>query len=162
LLASEIERRLPLLDASSATPNELSALLHGLKGSAGMAGEHDLALVIGQLNARLKEDRGLALAEAKRILTQVLARLSQGLPALSSSWPEPPLGLVPSQPDERYRAEYDAAMHRRLGELDAVLSSTIDPEGGLERAQKAVHALKGAAAAVGDDVVAWYCHGLET
>jgi two-component system chemotaxis sensor kinase CheA len=33
---------------------------------------------------------------------------------------------------------------------------------GLERAQRSVHAMKSSASAVGDDVTAWYCHGLET
>ena len=53
-------------------------------------------------------------------------------------------------------------MRDRLGELDGVLSSTQGARAGLDVAKRSVHAMKGAAASVGDDVTAWYCHGLES
>jgi two-component system chemotaxis sensor kinase CheA len=161
LLASEVEKRLPMLDAGADVMN-VRAALHSLKGSLAMAGYPDLALVVGQHSARIREGDGLALAQVRTLLSEVLARLSQGEPASSTHFPEPPHGLMPSRIDERYRVEYHGAMRDRLGELDAVLASTGNALAGLETAKRSVHAMKGAAASVGDDVTAWYCHGLES
>ena len=161
LLASEIEKRLPVL-----TPGrdemDVRAALHSLKGSLGMAGYPDLALVIGQHGARVREGDAAALPAVRELLISVLGRLARGEPAIATRFPEPPPGLSPARVDERYRVEYHAAMRDRLGELDAVLSSTESASAGLDTAKRSVHAMKGAAASVGDDVTAWYCHGLES
>ncbi len=162
LLAGEISRRSPLFENPDASELDLRGALHALKGSAAMAGFAELALVISQCGQRLREHQASAQSDAKTLLAAVLARLSQDLPPFASVWPEPPPFLRPSQVDQKYRAEYHSAMRDRLSELDAVLASTEDALGGLERAQRSVHAMKGAAAALGDDVTAWYCHGLET
>lgn len=161
LLAGEIARRLGRLSDPNAPELEVRATLHSLKGSAGMAGHTELALVIAQFGQRVQARVPGAIAETRLVLEEALARLTRDLPPFSSVWPEPPPFLGPSPIDSKYRVEYYAAIRERLGELDSVLASTDDPLDGLERAQRGVHAMKGAAAALGDDVTAWYCHGLE-
>lgn len=161
LLASEITRRLSLFDGPRPPAVEVRAALHSLKGSAGMAGHTELALVIAQCAQRMQAELPSALSETRALLEHVLARLTRELPPFASVWPEPPPFLGPSRIDVKYHAQYYAAIRERLGELDSVLASTDDALLGLERAQRAVHAMKGAAAALGDDVTAWYCHGLE-
>lgn len=161
LLAGEVEKRLPLLDGNRDIM-DVRAALHSLKGSLALAGYPDLALVIGQHSARIRQGDMAALGQVRELLRAVLDRLERGEPAISTRFPEPPHGLSPSRIDERYRLEYHATMRDRLGELDAVLASTGDAREGLNVARRSVHAMKGAAASVGDDVTAWYCHGLES
>ncbi len=162
LLAGEIERRIKVLASPTTALADLRAALHSLKGSSAMAGHADLALVIGQLAARLRLGDASARDIVLEVLGAALARLRSGAPPFPTSWPEPPPALGPSEVDPRYAVEYHTAMRDRLGELDSVLADTGPSTAALEHAQRAVHAMKGAAAAVGDDVVAWYCHGLET
>jgi two-component system chemotaxis sensor kinase CheA len=127
-----------------------------------MAGYPDLALVVGQHGARIREGDSTAVAAVRELLEEALARLRQGEPASATRFPEPPPRLAPSRVDARYRADYHATMRDRLGELDAVLASTEPAQTGLDAAKRSVHAMKGAAASLGDDVTAWYCHGLES
>ncbi|HKY38699.1 MAG TPA: ATP-binding protein [Polyangiaceae bacterium] len=161
LLAGEVEKRLPVLESGS-DMMDVRAALHSLKGSLALAGYPDLALVVGQHSARIREGDQVALAQVRELLRATLARLARGEPAISTRFPEPPLGLRPSRVDDRYRVEYHGTMRDRLGELDGVLASTGDARSGLQVAKRSVHAMKGAAASVGDDVTAWYCHGLES
>ncbi|MES1177881.1 MAG: ATP-binding protein [Myxococcales bacterium] len=161
LLAGEIARRLPVLGDPSTPELEIRAALHALKGSAAMAGHTELALVIAQFDQRVKARQPGAIAQTRTGLEHALARLHRDLPPFASVWPEPPPFLGAAAIDSKYRAQYYAAVRERLGELDSVLADTGDALGGLERAQRSVHAMKGAAAAMGDDVTAWYCHGLE-
>lgn len=161
LLAGEVLKRLPVLDAGQ-DMMEIRAALHSLKGSLAMAGYPDLALVVGQHGARVRDGDRSALAQVRELLRDALERLQRGEPAGCTQFPEPPPGLVPSSVDARCRLEYHGTMRDRLGELDAVLSSSGDAREGLRAAKRSVHAMKGAAASVGDDVTAWYCHGLES
>ena len=161
LLAGEIARRVGLVSDPNTPALELRAALHALKGSAGMAGYTELSLVIAQCSHRVEAQLPGAIADTRRLLEHALTRLTQDLPPFASVWPEPPPFLAASRIDSKYRNQYYAAIRERLGELDSVLASTGEALAGLERAQRAVHAMKGAAAALGDDVTAWYCHGLE-
>jgi two-component system chemotaxis sensor kinase CheA len=161
LLAEEIDRRLPAFVTPGVPELDVRAAMHSLKGSAGMAGYSELALVIGQLGARLKNGEHEARALAAGVVTGALERLRAGKPPFPTTWPEPPPPLEPSSVDGRYLAEYHSAMRDRLGEIDQALASTGDPLPSLEQAQRTVHSMKGASAGVGDDVTAWYCHGLE-
>jgi two-component system, chemotaxis family, sensor kinase CheA len=161
LLADEIARRLPLFARALSDPLDVRAALHSLRGAAAMAGYSDLALVITQLGTRVREGEAGATLEAHEVLAGVLERLLQGHTPLETRWPEPPLGLWPSSVDSSYRDEYHSAMRDRLGEIDALLASTEGHGEALDAAQRTVHAMKGAAAGAGDDVTAWYCHGLE-
>jgi len=161
LLAGEIEKRLALLQDESDIM-DVRAALHSLKGSLALAGYPDLALVVGQHGTRIREGDATALVSVRELLREVLARLARGEPAITTRFPEPPAGLAPARVDPRYRIEYHQTMRDRLGELDGVLSSTHSAREGLDVAKRSVHAMKGAAASVGDDVTAWYCHGLES
>jgi chemotaxis protein histidine kinase CheA len=161
LLASEIERRLALLADPSSDIKDVRAALHTIRGSAAMAGQVDLAMVIGHLSARLRAGDASAAAEAAQILSDALARLREGAPAFAARFPEPPPGLGASTLDPEHKSEYQAAVRERVEELTLVIDE--DPRGAdaLERAVRAVHSIKGAAGAVGDDAMAWYCHGVE-
>jgi two-component system chemotaxis sensor kinase CheA len=161
LLASEIERRVALFGDPSTPHVTLRAALHALVGSASMAGHTDLALVISQGGARLAEGDEQARFELFGVLSSAASRLRAGEEPFATRWPEPPPALRASRVEPSYRVEYFGAVRDRLGQLDAALSST-DALSALEQAQRSVHTLKGAASAVGDDVTAWYCHGLET
>jgi len=161
LLAGEIERRLAALQSPSPDESEVRAAFHSLKGSAGMAGFDDLALVVAQLGARVRGGDDRARSDAAELLGRVLVRLHAGQSPFPTHWPEPPpmLGAASIEPD--FRAEYLAAMRDRLGEIDGALSSDDAPKQAVEHAYRSVHSMKGAAGAVGDDATAWYCHGLE-
>lgn len=161
LLGEEIERRLPVLRTADGSAMDVRAALHALKGSAAMAGYSELALVIAQLGERVRAGRVDARAEAFETLGAVLARMRSGKPPFSTRWPEPPPPLEPSRVDPRYAVEYHAAMRDRLREIDQLLAENDEPPAALEHALRTLHTMKGAAAAVGDDVTAWYCHGLE-
>jgi len=162
LLLAELERRLPVLADSETNPADARAALHSLKGSAAMAGYPELALVVGQFGERLKSGRKDARGEACDTLNEVLERLRAGEPPFATRWPEPPPPLEPSRVDPRYVVEYHAAMRDRLAEIDRLLAEGGEQDRALEQARLTLHTMKGAAAAVGDDVAAWYCHGLET
>jgi two-component system chemotaxis sensor kinase CheA len=161
LLAAEIERRLPLLGSPETPVMDTRAALHSLKGSAAMAGYSELSLVVGQLGERVRTGRGNARDDAVRTLAEVLTRLRAGQPPFATRWPEPPPPLEPSRVDPRYAVEYHAAMRDRLAQIDQLLAGGGEASAALEQALLTLHTMKGAAAAVGDDVAAWYCHGLE-
>ena len=162
LLLTEIERHVDILRAAAADEGAVRGVLHALRGSAALAGEHDLSLVLAQLGTRSRQGDHDALGDIQQLLDSVRQRLAEGLPALASEWPEPPPGLAPSEVDERYRAEYLTAMSERVVELETAARSAREPAEILKHAYRTVHAMKGAATSVGDDATAWYCHGLET
>jgi two-component system chemotaxis sensor kinase CheA len=149
-----------LRDATTSLADTRAAL-HTLKGSAAMAGHTELALVVGQLGQRVREGGSAAREGAAVVLEEVLARLQAGGPPFATRWPIPPPPLGPTRVDPRYALEYQATMRDRLLEIDRLLAAGDDAEATLVSAGRALHAMKGAAAAVGDDVTAWYCHGLE-
>ena len=161
LLAEEIGRRLPTLENESADIMDVRAALHALRGSAAMAGEHDLALVLAQLAAKVRAREAGARARVAALLREVAERLESGRAVFEQVWPEPPPELSPSVVDARYRAEYVASMHERTTELAALLDDRADPEATVERAYRSIHAMKGAAMSLGDEPVVWYLHGLE-
>ncbi len=153
LLATEIERRLPLVGEDQAATR---AVLHTVRGSAAMAGESDLALVLGQLGARIRAGEVGATGDVRAVLEVCARRLAAGQPAFASRWPAPPPALVASRGAPS--AEYLESMRERLAALEP---SAASGEAGLSEVYRAVHGLKSAASAEGDSVTAWYCHGLE-
>ena len=161
LLAVEIERRLGVGNAA-VDSSALRILLHSLRGSVAMAGYADLALVIGQLGQRYRQQEPDIKQVTVDLLRDVAARLRAGLPPFETRWPVPPAVLVPSVVDVKQRTEYRAAMLDRLLELDAVTTLQEPSREAVEQAYRLVHSMKGHAGSVGDDSTAWYCHGLET
>ncbi len=160
LLAGEIQRRLSLLGEERAPLGDIRAAMHSLKGSAAMAGESELALVLGQLGKRMRNGDWEARCVAAALLEDAKRRLEKGEPAFTSSWPEPPPQLAPAVVEAEHREEYLVAMRDRIDSLAELLQSQGDA-GALRRAYGLVHGMKGAAASMGDDVTAWFCHGLE-
>ncbi len=55
------------------------------------------------------------------MLARAAERLRAGEPPLVTAWPEPPEGMVATQVDAAFRAEYLAAMRDRLAQLDEAL-----------------------------------------
>ena len=161
LLAGEIERRLSLFAGNAASIQDIKAAMHSLKGSAAMAGESELALVVGQLAQRLNSGDPAARRQASKLLTAAQIRLAEGKPAFASSWPEPPPHLAAAVVDSEYRMEYSSAMRDRLDALSELLQGDAQEESA-QRAYRIVHGMKGAAASMGDDVTTWFCHGLES
>lgn len=161
LLAQEIVRR---VGSSTDPPPSLEALrsaLHVVKGSAGMAGHHDLTLLVTQLSQRIRSGATEVVEEAIRLLRSVAERLEIGLAPFDSCWPEPPPGLVPSVVSADQRVDYLNAMQDRLGELESIIRIGFGDEAQLMAACRSVHSMKALASGVGDDVAAWYCHHLE-
>ncbi len=160
LLASELTRHLQAL-GTAPTPEQLRLVLHAVKGSAALAQCHDLSLVASQLGARVRSGETAAAAATLRVLHDAARRLQRGEPPFETRWPTPPPDLLPSQINSDYRSEYVAVMTDHLREIDSALDRD-DPRGSLEQAYRTIHTMKSTAASAGDDVTAWYCHGLES
>jgi two-component system, chemotaxis family, sensor kinase CheA len=161
LLAAEIEKRLALFSSDVTPEAELRLAVHSLRGSAAMAGESDLAIVLAQLGTRLKAGDPGVRSEALALLQSARARLTDSESAFAEQWPSPPPGLSASPIDPRHKQEYLAAMRDRLAELDQLDYGRDGARAVLESAYRSVHGMKSAAGSVGDDLTAWYCHGLE-
>ncbi|MGE0327531.1 MAG: ATP-binding protein [Polyangiaceae bacterium] len=156
LLATEIGRRLP---HASDDPAQARSVLHALRGSAAMAGESELALVLNQLGGRLRTGENTATQTVREVLSQAAVRLSAGQSAFATVWPAPPFGLQPLLKPPR--VEYLEAMRERISALDALLAAPRLEPRALDEVYRVVHGLKSAASAEGDNVTTWYCHGLE-
>lgn len=161
LLILELSRHLVALEATPEVPEESRRALHALKGSAGLAGEVELAEILKRHERRLREGDPRATADAVPVVRSAIARLSNGQRAIGSSWPEPPPDLAPRPIDPPMRAQYVAEVNDRLAQIDAALASTGDPVDAAAHAYRQVHTMKGAASAAGDEPMSWFCHGLE-
>lgn len=161
ILADEIEARLHLLAPDSDTPpGELRAALHSLRGATAMAGHLELSVLLAQTSERLRRGDPEARASVTEILGRAAARLRDGQPPLPTRWPEPPPGLVSLPLEESLRPDYVATMRDRLAQFEQALEAPGDEA--LDEAYRAVHGMKSVAAGAGDDVTAWFCHGLES
>lgn len=158
-LARRIDRLRTVVD-----PRAIAAELVALRGAAGLAGHSDFALMLGELARRVRAGDGTALGVSLAVTESALRRLGAGEPPLATRWPEPPPLLGPAAIDERFRAEYLDSMRTRASDLARLARLPRDEADAAEvvaAARRVVHAMKGASSAVGDEVTAWYCHGLE-
>ncbi len=160
LLVTELEKHLATIEHAGEIEPVLRAV-HALKGSAGLAGETELASALQRLERRMKGDDADARREVVGVVRVAIQRLSAGESATAAEWPEPPDGLVPTPIEPSLRAQYVAEAADRLAQIDAALGGAGDPLGALAIAYRQVHTLKGAASAVGDEPMSWFCHGLE-
>jgi two-component system chemotaxis sensor kinase CheA len=135
--------------------------VHALKGSAGLAGESELAAALQRLERRLKSDDPEARPEVVDVVRVAIQRLAAGESAMLAEWPHPPEGLVSLPLEAGARAHYVAEAADRLAQIDMALGSAGDPLEAAATAFRQVHTLKGAASAVGDEPMSWFCHGLE-
>jgi len=154
LLLAELERHTHTLGGGGA--EDVTRALHSLKGSVGLAGESELASALIRLERRHSRGDESARTDALDLLRRATARVREGLPALESQWPEPPRDLESGTPAPALRAEYIESVTDRLSALDLALG-----EEDTSAIYRQLHTLKGAASAVGDDAMAWFCHGLE-
>jgi two-component system chemotaxis sensor kinase CheA len=161
LLILELTRHLVTLEGVPSDHEGCRRAVHALKGSAGLAGEMELAAALQRVERRVRDGETTAVAEAAATVRGAIARLSRGEAATGSVWPEPPEDLVPTPLDPLVRAQYAAELADRLRGIDGALESSGDPVDAATVAYRHVHTMKGAASAVGDEPMSWFCHGLE-
>jgi two-component system chemotaxis sensor kinase CheA len=166
LLTMELQRHLVALE-ENAGKRDAEALestrraVHALKGSAGLAGEPELASAMQRLERRLREGEHAALEDIVETVKRAIRRLSAGEAAIDHHWPEPPPDLVSGIIEPHLRSQYMAEVTDRLAQIDEALGSTADPIDAASAVYRHVHTMKGAASAAGDETMAWFCHGLE-
>jgi len=161
LLLQELERHQITLDQS---PRDLAAFqrsVHALKGSAGLAGERELAAALERLHRRIKEGEEAAFEEAAAVVRLATRRLAAGETAVPLQWPVPPDDLHGRPLDPLVRAQYAAEVTDRLARIDDALATNDDPVDAVREMYRHIHTMKGAASAVGDEPMSWFCHGLE-
>lgn len=135
--------------------------VHALKGSAGLAGERELASALARVERRMREGDASALPDALVLVGTAKERLASGLSASAAVWPEPPDDLDLRPVDAALRAPYVAEVTDRLARIDDALGAAMSPLEAAEHLYRQVHTIKGAASAVGDEPMSWFCHGLE-
>lgn len=167
LLGQELERHLGMLEREATRSDDPAALevirrsVHALKGSAGLAGEPELASAMQRLERRLRENDPAALAEVLATIRHAIAGLASGESAVATRWPEPPADMIPRVLEAGLRSQYVAEITDRLEGIDEALGSPSDPIDAAQTIFRHVHTMKGAASAASDDPMAWFCHGLE-
>ena len=161
LLVQELERYLPTLDADPVDKVAAERALQALKGSAGLAGERELYGALDRLDRRSREGDASALREAPPLIRSVARRLAGGETAFVDRWPVPPDDLVTSDIDPRLRQAYISEVRDRLARIDEALAAADDPFDAARTVYRHVHTMKGTASSVGDEVMSWFCHGLE-
>ncbi len=159
LLVVELERHSDTL-AAGPSADESRRAIHAMKGAAGLAGETELANALQRLERRLQRGDESARGETLAVVQRATARLRDGKAALDSAWPLPPPDLEHGEVPTSIRAEYISSIQDRLVNLDVALRDE-DTEAAAEAVYRHLHTMKGAASAVGDEVMAWFCHGLE-
>lgn len=158
ILVQELARRLAMLEAAPGV-EAATQTVHALKGSAGLAGETELSHAMQRLERRLLEGDGSALADTLATVRLAIERLAAGERATRARWPVPPDDLAPRTIDPSFRPQYVAEIADRLARVDEALAHA-GPDVASEL-RRHVHTLKGAASAVEDEPMAWFCHGLE-
>jgi two-component system chemotaxis sensor kinase CheA len=159
LLVMELTRHLATLEGDDA-PGARRAL-HAMKGSAGLAGERDLAEAFQRVERRVRDGDSFALADAVHVARTAVARLSHGSTAVIPVWPEPPDDMVPVPVDPSAQGQYVSEVLDHLTALDRALGMTDDPAEAVATVFRHVHTIKGAASSVKDEPMTWFCHGLE-
>jgi two-component system chemotaxis sensor kinase CheA len=160
LLLDELRKHAAALDPG-APESEQRRAVHALKGSAGIAGERGLAQALSRVERRLLAGDASAAADARRVVAEAEAALASGRSPAPPSWPAPPADLRAAPLDPAVAPRYHAEMQDRLARVDGALAASVDEVAATRAAFRDVHAMKGAAHAVADEVTAWFCHGLE-
>jgi two-component system chemotaxis sensor kinase CheA len=160
LLLLELERHLVTITGDG-DDESVRRAVHALKGSAGLAGEAELAGALQRLERRMKSDDPTAKREVAEVVRVAIQRLAAGESATLAQWPLPPDGLVALPLEAGMRTQYVAEVADRLAQIDVALGSTGDPIEAALVIYRQVHTLKGAGSAVGDEPMTWFCHGLE-
>ena len=135
--------------------------MHAIKGSAGLAGEPELAATLERLHRRMNDGDEGAIEQAAALVRTAVDRLSAGETAVVARWPVPPDDLVVPQLDPLMRTQYAAEVSDRLARIDEALVADQDLISSARMVYGHLHTMKGAASAVGDEPMTWFCHGLE-
>ncbi len=161
LMVAELERHLRELDLGDA--GSLRRVAHSLKGSFGMAGVREASALFARLERRIASSDPRAASELAASITTLRDHLAVGDASPLAKWPEPPHDLAPLPIAPDALEDYRAAARDRLSRIDATLAARdLQPDANaVLDIFREVHTLKGAALAVGDEVMAWFCHGLE-
>lgn len=162
LFADELRRHLATLQRADTGSIEILRALHAVRGSAGMMGESALAETIARYEQRARTGDAEVHANAAATLAAVIAALEAGEPLPTTRWPDPPEDLQANVPSEELRPLYLAEMRDRIAHIDEALAHGTDARAALGAIRRHVHAVKGAASAVGDTVAVWFVHGFET
>lgn len=136
--------------------------IHALKGAFALAGETELAAELTFHHARVRDEEEDALERARVFLRETAERMASGEDLAQSSWPIPPPRLRPSVVDPEMREFYESEVQDRLLAVDEALDEIDEPAATLQILYRHVHSVKGAASAVRDEPMAWFCHGLES
>jgi two-component system chemotaxis sensor kinase CheA len=161
LLFQELERHLVVLQGWSQDGAAAQRALHALKGSAGLAGERELAAALERLGRRAREGEEHVFDEAIVVVSEAVQHLAMGEPPVRASWPVPPEDLTARPIDPLVRAQYAAEVTDRLARIDEALATSDDPVDAARVLYRHIHTMKGAASAAGDEPMTWFCHGLE-
>ncbi len=159
LLTQELLRHLPSVEATEL--DGARRAVHALKGSAGLAGERELAAALQRLERRMLGGDKTAIPDATAIVKTAIERLENGLAGVSAEWPSPPEDLAPVSLDPLVRTQYVAELADRLARIDQALGLKGEAQDAVHDIYRHVHTIKGAASAVGDEPMSWFCHGLE-
>ena len=143
LLVQELGRHLGTLDDGDLEVTRRA--VHALKGSAGLAGEPELAAAMARLERRLREGAKDALPEVKAVIARAIRGLSSGGAAVDGGWPVPPADLFPRAIDPMIRAQYVAEVTDRLAQIDDALGANDESMVAIENVYRHVHTMKGAA-----------------
>ena len=162
LFADELRRHLATLQRPDVGSIEVLRALHAVRGSAGMMGETALAETIGRYEQRARAGDGEIQIAAATTIASIIAALDAGDPLPTTRWPDPPEDLQANVPSEELRPLYLAEMRDRIAHIDEALAQGTDASAALGAIRRHVHAVKGAASAVGDTVAVWFVHGFET
>jgi two-component system, chemotaxis family, sensor kinase CheA len=136
--------------------------LHGLKGSCAMIGLKDVGDAFVRIERRAHQGDAASQTAALELIDRTNAALRSGKPSPFAPWPEPPFDLIPRPIDPSVAAIYASGVADKLTRIDEALSSSGSDIDIANELYREIHALKGAALMAGDDVMAWFCHGLET
>ena len=161
LLLDELERHVVALDGHPPVASEARRAVHAIKGSAGLAGEPELAAALERLHRRMTDGDESAIEQAAALVRTAITRLAAGETAVVARWPVPPDDLVVPPLDPLVRAQYAAEVSDRLARTDEALAPGRDPIAATRTVYGHLHTMKGAASAVGDEPMTWFCHGLE-
>jgi chemotaxis protein histidine kinase CheA len=161
LLIAELQRHLAVLESRPLPVETGRRAIHALKGAAGFAQEPELAGALLRIERRLRAGDEGALESAAIVVRAAAERLARGESALSVEWPEPPDDLRAAPLDASLRPQYDAELRDQLAGIDRVLAEAAPSVEDARAIHRHVHTIKGGASSVGDDAMAWFCHGLE-
>ena len=161
LLIAELFRHLVVLETRPLLTDVGRRAVHALKGAAGLAQEQDLASALQRVERRLRDGEESALESSAVLVRTAAERLSRGELAIGVEWPEPPDDLRATATDRALREHYETELRDHLAAIDALLAQPAPSVEDARALHRHVHTVKGGASSVGDEVMAWFCHGLE-